>query len=129
MASGDDLLLLLSGAALGQQLRVNPEEGTPLASARQSLQLACARVLEVEPDAAAAALRQAARHLAAYETLFPGPRAEQAEYMRQQILEQTARMHDDPNEWPTAFFTSGWSLWTAGIFAPEDNRRKLLEDT
>src|SRR5262249_44812244 len=91
-------VLLLSGAALGQQLRVNPEEGTPLASASQSLQLARARVLEAAPDAAAAALGQAARHLAAYEALFPGPRAEQAEYMRQQILEQTARMHNDPNE-------------------------------
>jgi hypothetical protein len=92
------LSITLLGAAFAQDVRVNPDEGTPLLSASLSLELARSRILQARPEAAAEALRSAARHLAAYEVLSPGPQAEQAEWMRRQILEQTARMNDDPYE-------------------------------
>jgi hypothetical protein len=85
---------LLGAVAFAQGFRPNPDEGTPLLNTAQSLQAARSRILEARPEAAAAALRMAAQHLAAFEVLFPGPQAEHAEYIRQQILEQTARMND-----------------------------------
>jgi hypothetical protein len=92
-------LLALHGApAFGQTIRVNPDDGTPLLSASLSLQQARANLLEARPQAAEAALRVAAGHLAAYEVLSPGPQANEAEFIRQQILEQTARINDDPYE-------------------------------
>jgi hypothetical protein len=91
-------MIALAGAlAVGQSLGTNPRDATPLLSASLSLQLARSRLLEAQPHAAEAALHEAARHLAAYEVLSPGPQADEAEFMRQQILEQTARMNDDPS--------------------------------
>jgi hypothetical protein len=90
--------VLLGALAFGQTVRMNPDEGTPLLSASLSLQVARSHILEGEPQAAEAALRAAAGHLAAYEVLSPGPQAGQAEFIRQQILQQTARMNDDPYE-------------------------------
>jgi hypothetical protein len=89
-------ICLLCAASFAQNSRFNPDDGTPLLSASLNLQLARARVLEARPEAAADALRKAAEHLGAYEVLSPGPQAAAAEYIRRQILEQTARMNDDP---------------------------------
>ena len=57
----------------------------PLLKVRQNLQLAKARVLEDKYKEAAAPLRAAAEGLAQYQLLFPGPRAETAEAMRQEM--------------------------------------------
>jgi hypothetical protein len=96
-------VILLSAVGFAQNYRlnprpVNPNDGTPLMSASQSLQMAIARIIEERPEAAGAALREAWRQLGVYQQLFPGPRAGQVELMRQQILAQTTRMHDDPYE-------------------------------
>jgi hypothetical protein len=92
------LSVILLGTAFGGTVPVNPNEGTPLLSASLSLQQARSRILEGRLEPAADSLREAARHLAATEALFPGPDAAHAEYMRQQILEQTARVYDNPSE-------------------------------
>jgi hypothetical protein len=92
------LSLALAIGAAAQTTRLNSDPGTPLLSAILSLQLARAQILEADPEAAAAALRTAAQQLASYEILSPGPQAMQAEYIRRQILDQIARMHDDPRE-------------------------------
>jgi hypothetical protein len=92
------LSLILVGAASASTVRIDVNEGTPLLSVSLSLQLARSRILEARPEPAAEALREAARHLTDVEALFPGPEAEQAEYMRGQILEQSARIYDNPSE-------------------------------
>jgi len=92
------LSILLVGTAFAGETRVDTNEGTPLLSVSLSLQLARARIMEARPEAAAGALRDAARHLTAVEGLFPGPDAGEAEYIRQQILEQSGRIYDKPSE-------------------------------
>ena len=92
------LVTFLGAAAFAQSVHFNPNEGTPLFSASLSLQLARSCLIEARPEAAAAALRDAARHLAAYEALSPGPQANTAEFIRQQILAATARVYENPYE-------------------------------
>jgi hypothetical protein len=70
----------------------------PLLKARDNLQLARARVLEGKYRDAVVPLRSAAEALDQYARAFPGPNAEQAEYMRAQIDEyagKIAHSHDD----------------------------------
>ena len=66
-------------------------DGTmPLLQARQELLLARSRVAERQYEAAARPLHAAARRLADFEKLYPGPQAQAADAMRQQ-LEDYAR--------------------------------------
>jgi hypothetical protein len=66
-------------------IRTRTDEDMPLLKVRQNLQLAKARVLEEKYKDAAAPLRAAAEGLAQFEQMFPGPRADTAETMRQDI--------------------------------------------
>jgi len=88
----------LGGTAFAQNVRLDPNEGTPLLSTTLSLELARSCLMEARPEAAAAALRGAAGHLSAYEALSPGPQAQTAEFIRQQILAATARVYENPYE-------------------------------
>jgi hypothetical protein len=114
------LSMTLLGTAFGQTVRVDPNEGSPLLSASLSLQLARSRILEARPEPAAEALRDAVRHLAGVEALFPGPEAEHAGYMREQILEQTARIHDNPSE----IIDRIDYLWLAAVYDWLNNGKK-----
>lgn len=60
--------------------------GVPLLRAQQNLELARARILEGRPQDAPGPLRAAAQALADFEQLFPGLHAQDAAYMRQQML-------------------------------------------
>jgi hypothetical protein len=66
-------------------IRTNVEGNMPLLGAQQNLRLARMRVLEQKFKDARAPLRAAAQDLADYEKLSPGPRAQDAEYLRGQI--------------------------------------------
>ncbi|MBZ5582576.1 MAG: YfdX family protein [Acidobacteriia bacterium] len=66
-------------------VRTAARDGMPLLKARENLTLARDRVLDGNPKAAAAPLRAAAEALADFEKLAPGPRAQDAESMRQKI--------------------------------------------
>src|SRR5690242_3384798 len=86
--------VLLAGTALCQQQQL----GTPLLSARLSLQLAKSRILEQRDAEAATALRSAAQALADYERLSPGPHDWEAEYIRGQLLDYAARLSWNESE-------------------------------
>jgi len=85
-------------AAGGQTGKAIPVDGTPLWRAKLALETARARVLENRYDAASGALRDTAHALADYEKLSPGPHAETARFIRQEIESygpQIARRHED----------------------------------
>jgi hypothetical protein len=73
------------GAIPNSVIRTSVEGSMPLLEARQNLELAHMRVLESKFKDARAPLRAAAQDLANYEKLSPGPHANDAEYLRQQI--------------------------------------------
>jgi hypothetical protein len=79
-------------------IRTNVEGNLPLLEARQNLRLARMRVQEEKFKDARLPLLAAARDLADYEKLSPGPRAQEAESLRQQIdaYSRTVR-HDHTN--------------------------------
>lgn len=66
----------------------------PLARAQRNLMLARTRLMEGKSSAAAAPLREAAQALVDFEKQNPGPAAQQAEAMRQN-MEAMARHHDE----------------------------------
>jgi hypothetical protein len=92
------VVTLLGATALAQDVRPNTNEGTPLLSTTLSLELARSCLLEERPQAAAVALREAAGDLAAYEELSPGPQAQTAEFIRQQILAAAGRVYENRDE-------------------------------
>jgi hypothetical protein len=72
-------------------IRKGVEGQMPLFQARQYLMDARARVLEQKYEAAARPLRAAAREISAFEKLFPGPQAKDADAMRVEV-EKYARL-------------------------------------
>lgn len=88
--------------ALGQVqegvIRSRVDGNEPLMQARLNLQLARARILEDKPRDAAAPLRAAAQALAEFGRLDPGPIAEKADAMRQQMLRQAEHVQRDHQE-------------------------------
>ena len=86
--------VLMASTALCQQ----QPQGTPLLSARLSLQLAKSPILEQRNAEAATALRSVAQALADYERLSPGPRDGEAEYIRGQLLDYAARPNWNESE-------------------------------
>ena len=67
-------------------MRSQVEENMPLLKVRENLKLAQSRVLEGNQKEAKEPLLAAAQALGEYEKLSPGPRTNDAEYMRQQIV-------------------------------------------
>ena len=93
-------------AVLSAVKRERASTEMPLLSARQNLMLARSRVLEQKYADATLPLREAAEALSSFEALFPGPRAEAAHAMREDILayaREIAHHHTDAldkiNEW------------------------------
>ena len=60
-------------------------DGTPLLRAKLSLEMARSRALEDRYAEVSSALRDASKALRDYENLSPGPHAETAAYIRQEI--------------------------------------------
>lgn len=92
---------ILSGIQNGV-IRTRVDGDMPLLEAKQNLQMARARILESKPGDAKAPLRAAAQALADFQRLAPGPDAEKANYMRQQMLDRAERIrhdHSDSVDW------------------------------
>src|SRR5689334_2572137 len=73
-------------------------DGTPLLKARLALEQARSRVVEDRFDDAAESLRNASKALADYQDASPGPHAETAAYVREEIdtyARRIARDHSD----------------------------------
>jgi hypothetical protein len=73
-------------------------DGTPLLKAKLALEMARNDVLESRFSHAASALREASKSLADYEALSPGPHAETAAFIRQEIdayAKRIVRDHSD----------------------------------
>jgi ABC-type amino acid transport substrate-binding protein len=70
----------------------------PLMRARENLELARARILENKYADAVVPLRAAAQALADFQKMYPGPRAEQAEFMRQQIAQYAGMVRHDHSD-------------------------------
>lgn len=79
----------------GNVHEVNANHDAALLMARQNLLLARSRVLEGKYKDAKAPLRAAAQALRDFERQFPGPQAQQAEYMRGQMLNLAHIIHHD----------------------------------
>ncbi len=73
-------------------IRTQVEGNMPLLKARDNLMLARSRILGDQYKDAAAPLRAAAEALADFEKLSPGPQAEKAEAMRQEIEAYSQRV-------------------------------------
>lgn len=73
---------LAMGGIVAQTQRV---DGTPLLRAKLALEMARARVLEDRFADASASLRDASRALADYQKDSPGPHAETARFIRQEL--------------------------------------------
>jgi|SRR5579883_1617133 len=90
-------------AQIQQSVTVTRVDGNmPLLQAHQNLELAKSRILEDKARDAAAPLRAAAQALADFERQSPGPDAERADFIRQQMLEQAGRVshdHSDALDW------------------------------
>jgi len=67
----------------------------PLLRAQENLELARARMLNDRAKDARGPLRAAAQALADFEQIAPGPHAEDAEYMRQQMLQIADKIDSD----------------------------------
>lgn len=90
-----------------QSARTTRVDGSmPLLQARSNLELARSRILEDKPRDAAAPLRAAAQALAEFARQAPGPDAENAGFMRQQMLGQAEHAGRDPAE--TLDWISSW---------------------
>lgn len=93
-------------AAANDALREIPESvehtrtdgDVPLLRAQQNLELARARIVENKYKDAAGPLRAAAQALSEYEQSFPGPHGQNAEYMRQQMLQFADSLPDHYND-------------------------------
>jgi len=86
---------LAMGGAVAQTQKV---DGTPLWRAKLALEMARARVLEDRFADASASLRDASKALADYEKDSPGPHAETARFIRQEIeayAPRIVRNHED----------------------------------
>lgn len=86
------LSLIVVCFALPAQTREVPVDGTPLLRAKLALELARSRVLENRYDDASAALRLASKALGDYAKLSPGPHAETADFIRQEIARYSPRV-------------------------------------
>ncbi len=79
-------------------VNVRNQDAMPLLKAKQNLELAKVRVLDGKYKDAVMPLRAAAEGLADYERVSPGPHAQDAEYLRQQLLsysDQVTHHHDE----------------------------------
>jgi len=91
------LCAVLAVFTLGAQ-KTQPLDGTPLLRAKLALEMARARVLEDRYADASAALRDASRSLIDYIKDSPGPHAETADFIRQEIdvlAPRLPRNHED----------------------------------
>src|SRR5690242_1815945 len=78
-------VVTLIASAQSPQTKPQPVNGTPLLRAKLALETARARALEDRNTEVSPALRDASKALRDYENLSPGPHAETAAYIRQEI--------------------------------------------
>jgi hypothetical protein len=76
-------------------LQTKVDTNEPLLRAQANLELARARLLNSQYEDARLPLRNAAAALADFQKLFPGPHAEDAEFMRQQMIECASNLPKD----------------------------------
>jgi len=93
-ATADTVLAGIANSVVTTQA----EGDMPLLKVRQNLQLARARVLDAKYKDAVVPLRAAAEGLHAFAEQAPGPNAERAESMRQEILDYAAHIGRDPSD-------------------------------
>ena len=100
--AADQLLLQIQEGVI----RTRVDGNVPLLQAQLNLELARARILEDKPRDAVAPMRAAAVALADFGKSAPGPDAQDADSIRQKILDQTERVAHDPSE--TVDWINSW---------------------